>query len=112
MQKLFFSKVNCHSFFKKKGLGFCSNYDAIQITTNDSLQVPTITRSRAKKLKDSFNKLIQSIWTNMNFKDATISTSDDQILVNLKYMQEEFDLFKILAQLFFNGGLINFSKQF
>lgn len=37
-----------------------------------------ITRSKAKKkLKDIFNRLIQNIWTKVNFKETTSSINDD-----------------------------------
>ena len=56
--------------------------------SKDQLKVPVrqIIRSKKKKLKDAFNRFIRSIWANMNFKKATISTSDDQTLVNLIYV--------------------------
>ena len=38
----------------------------------------------AKKLNDAFNGFIWSIWVN----EATSSTNEDQILVNLIYTQE------------------------
>ena len=41
----------------------------------------------AKKLNDAFNGFIWSIWVNK----ATSSTSNDQILVNLIYVQEGYD---------------------
>jgi hypothetical protein len=41
----------------------------------------------AKKLNDAFNGFIWSIWVN----EATSSTSNDQILVNLIYAQERPD---------------------
>ena len=32
--------------------------------------------------------LIHSIWVNVNFMEVTVSTSDDQTLVDLIYMQK------------------------
>jgi len=65
--------------FKKRG------DNTINTTLKDLLQVliRSITRSITKRLKDTFNGLIQSIWAKMNFIEATSSTSDDQTLVNL-----------------------------
>jgi hypothetical protein len=59
--------------------------DAIQITPKYLLEVPIrpITRSRVKKLKYTFNEIIQSILVKMNFNEATTSTSDDQIILNI-----------------------------
>jgi len=56
--------------------------------SKDQLKVSVgpIIRSKKKKLKDAFNRFIRSIWANMNFKKATISTSDNQTLVNLIYV--------------------------
>jgi hypothetical protein len=62
----------------------------VQTTPNDPLEVPVgpIIKLRAKKLKDTSNRLIHSIWVKVNFKEVTVSTSDDQTLVDLIYMQE------------------------
>jgi hypothetical protein len=62
--------------------------DAIQITPKYLLEVPIrpITRSRVKKLKYTFNEIIQSILVKMNFNEATTSTSDDQIILNIIYV--------------------------
>jgi hypothetical protein len=62
--------------------------DTIKIISKDPLhfQIGPISRSMAKKLKDAFNKLIQSIWAKVNFKEATCLTNDDQTLVNLIYV--------------------------
>jgi hypothetical protein len=62
--------------------------NAIQIIPKDPLEVSygLIVRSIVKKLKDTFNELIYSIWVNMNFKKAIFSTNDDQILINLIYV--------------------------
>jgi hypothetical protein len=47
----------------------------IQTTLKDPIEVLVgiITRSRAKTLKYAFNELIQSIWANVDFKEATTS---------------------------------------
>ena len=44
-----------------------------QTIAKDLLQVlfGPITRSRANKLKTTFNKLIHNIWSKVNFKEAT-----------------------------------------
>ena len=41
---------------------------------------------KSKEIQSGFNRIIQSIWTKMNFNEAT--TSDDQTLINLIYVQE------------------------
>jgi hypothetical protein len=54
---------------------FVGVFDAIQTTLKDPIEVLVgiITRSRAKTLKYAFNELIQSIWANVDFKEATTS---------------------------------------
>jgi hypothetical protein len=49
-----------------------------QTTLKNLLELPVgfITRLRTNKSKDTFNDLIQSIWTNVNFKETTNSISD------------------------------------
>lgn len=66
----------------------------VKTTSKNPLQVlvEPITRSRVKKFKNAFNEIIQSIWAKMNFNKITTSTSDDQTLVNLVYVQEGPDL--------------------
>ena len=67
-------------------------YDTIKTTPKDPLQVPIrpITRSKVKKLKNTFNELIQKIQARVDFKETT-STSKYQSLVNLIYAREGFD---------------------
>jgi hypothetical protein len=50
----------------------------IQTTLKNLLELSVgfITRLRTNKSKDTFNDLIQSIWTIVNFKETTNSTSD------------------------------------
>lgn len=62
--------------------------DAIQITPKYLLEVliGSVTRSRVKKLKYTFNEIIQSILIKMNFNKVTTSTSDDQIILNIIYV--------------------------
>jgi hypothetical protein len=54
---------------------FVGVFDAIQTTLKDPIEVlvEIITRSRTKTLKYAFNELIQSIWANVDFKEATTS---------------------------------------
>jgi hypothetical protein len=54
---------------------FVGVFDAIQTTLKDPIEVLVgiIIRSRAKTLKYAFNELIQSIWANVDFKEATTS---------------------------------------
>jgi hypothetical protein len=61
------------NFFDERG------DDMIKIISKDPLhfQIGPITRSMAKKLKYAFNKLIQSIWANVNFKKDTCLTNND-----------------------------------
>ena len=89
---------------------FLTLFYTIKNTLKYQLQVlfGLIIRSRAKKLKNTFNELIQTIWVKL-FKEASASISDDQTLFNLIYVQNEPNLSIMQALLFFNGGLINFS---
>jgi len=64
--------------------------DTIKTILKDPLQVligPN-TWSKENKLKNVFNRLIQSIWVKVNWNEAILSTSDNKTLVNLIYVQE------------------------
>jgi len=65
-------------------------HDAIKTKSKDILEVEdgSLTKLWTKKFIDTFNGHIQNIWIKMNFKKATSSTSNDQTLVNLIYLQE------------------------
>ena len=63
----------------------------IQPTSNDLLVVLVgpITRAKAKKFKEAFNRLLQDIWAKVNYKKTT--TQEEQTLINLIHIQEVFE---------------------
>jgi len=63
----------------------------IQPTSNDLLVVLVgpITRAKAKKFKEAFNRLLQDIWAKVNYKKTT--TQEEQALINLIHIQEVFE---------------------
>jgi hypothetical protein len=73
----------------------CSTNDADQPNTehnhaNNPLEVPIgpITRSRAKKLKEALNELVQNIWSKMDLL-GTFKKHEGQPLIHLVQVQEE-----------------------
>jgi hypothetical protein len=59
---------------------------------NDPLEVPieSITRARAKKLKEALNELIQNIWSKMDLEGLeTFKEHEGQPIINLIQVQEE-----------------------
>jgi len=63
--------------------------DAIQLS-KDPLEVPVglVTRLRAKKFKQAFNRLFQDTWAKVDFK--RICNNKEQALINLIHVQEGF----------------------
>ena len=63
----------------------------IQPTSNDLLVVLVgpITRAKAKKFKEAFNRLLQDIWAKVNYKKTT--TQEEQTLINFIHIQEVFE---------------------
>jgi len=63
----------------------------IQPTSNDLLVVLVgpITRAKAKKFKEAYNRLLQDIWAKVNYKKTT--TQEEQALINLIHIQEVFE---------------------
>jgi hypothetical protein len=53
------------------------------------LEVPVgpVTRLRAKKFKEAFNRLLQDTWANVDFK-RIYSNNKEQALINLIHVQE------------------------
>ena len=82
-------------WLKWKGFGQKNNSwklctsDAIQ-PSKDSLEVPVgpVTRFRAKKFKEAFNRLLQDTWVKVDFK--RICNNKEQTLINLIHVQEGF----------------------
>jgi len=78
-------------------MGFNFILDADQPKTkrnhaNDLLEVPIgpITRSRAKKLKETLNGLVQNLWSKMDLEGlGTFKEHDGQPLIHLVQVQEE-----------------------
>ena len=62
--------------------------DTIQATPNDQLEVPVglVTRLRAKRYTEAFNRLFQDIWDKVDFK--MVINNEDQALINLIHVQE------------------------
>lgn len=61
----------------------------IQGTPNDSLEflVGLVTRLKAKRFKEAFNRLLRDTWANVNFKK--VINDEEQTLINLTHVQEE-----------------------
>ena len=61
----------------------------IQGTPNDSLEVLVglVTRLKAKRFKEAFNRLLRDTWANVNFKK--VINDEEQTLINLTHVQEE-----------------------
>jgi len=74
----------------KESSGDWKLHDAIKTKSKDPLEIEdgSIKKLWTKKLIDTFNGHIQNIWIKINFKKITSSTSNDQTLVNLIYLQE------------------------